>query len=112
MAVRLLEAGRPRGEPQQQAGSKQASHLAGCHIQAMLDAMRTWIRHVLHSMLYQTEPTSTELGCIITPCIVHLHGVQVLSRQLNAFAMRAAFPAFIIHLLGIKTNLQDLQAWR
>ncbi|WIA36561.1 hypothetical protein OEZ86_007853 [Tetradesmus obliquus] len=37
---------------------------------------------------------------------------EVLSRQLNAFAMRAAFPAFIIHLLGIKTDLQDLEAWK
>jgi hypothetical protein len=25
---------------------------------------------------------------------------------------QAAFPAFIIHLLGIKTDLQDLQAWK
>jgi hypothetical protein len=26
--------------------------------------------------------------------------------------LQAAFPAFIIHLLGIKTDLQDLEAWK
>ncbi|KAF8065588.1 hypothetical protein HT031_003189 [Scenedesmus sp. PABB004] len=43
---------------------------------------------------------------------LRLCDAEVLSRQLNAFAMRAAFPAFIVHLLGIKTDLQDLRAWR
>lgn len=37
---------------------------------------------------------------------------DVLSKSLNAFAMRAAFPCFILHLLGIKTDLQDAAAWR
>jgi hypothetical protein len=43
---------------------------------------------------------------------LHLVDPDVLSRSLNVFAMRAAFPAFILHLLGIKTDLQDLEAWR
>jgi hypothetical protein len=43
---------------------------------------------------------------------LHLVEQEVLSRQLNKFAMLIAVPAFIIQFLGIKTDLRDPVAWR
>lgn len=37
---------------------------------------------------------------------------DALSRAVNAFVMKAAFPAFIIHLLGVRSDLRDADAWR
>jgi predicted permease len=37
---------------------------------------------------------------------------DALSASLNTFAMKSCFPAFVIHLLGIKADLQDAAAWR
>jgi hypothetical protein len=37
---------------------------------------------------------------------------EVMSRNVNLFAMKAAYPAFILHLLGVKTDLRDGEAWR
>jgi hypothetical protein len=43
---------------------------------------------------------------------LHLVDPNALSASLNTFAMKSCFPAFVIHLLGIKADLQDAAAWR
>jgi hypothetical protein len=52
----------------------------------------------------------------VLPFTSHAH---LVDPQLLVYAflqtflrLQAAFPAFIIHLLGIKTDLQDLEAWK
>jgi hypothetical protein len=35
-----------------------------------------------------------------------------LNTQLNRLAMVVCFPCFIVHLLGIRTDLQDTEAWK
>lgn len=43
---------------------------------------------------------------------LHLVDPDLLSASLNSFAMKTCFPAFVIHLLGVKADLTDLAAWR